>query len=145
MGHEHILNHLAVGHWPENNSSRSEAELQSVLVHVIRYSQPGTWEAYLGLHIQRKTSSNVVKKNLKQVISHPNYNPYTYDNDIALMELESPVTYSDYIRPICLPAAQHDFPSGNTVWITGWGATREGGESPKTSFVWIILVKTRSH
>ncbi|KAF0030157.1 hypothetical protein F2P81_016888 [Scophthalmus maximus] len=22
---------------------------------------------------------------------------------------------------------QHDFPNGNTVWITGWGATREGG------------------
>ncbi|XP_071352984.1 ST14 transmembrane serine protease matriptase a [Trachinotus anak] len=92
-----------------------------------RFSQPGTWEAYLGLHTQRKTGSPVVKKNLKQVISHPNYNAYTFDNDIALMELDSPVTYSDYIRPICLPSPQHDFPAGNTVWITGWGATREGG------------------
>lgn len=43
------------------------------------------------------------------------------------MELDTPVIFSDYIRPICLPAAQHDFPSGNTVWITGWGAKREGG------------------
>ncbi|KAG7479094.1 suppressor of tumorigenicity 14 protein [Solea senegalensis] len=92
-----------------------------------RYSQPGTWEAYLGLHTQRKIGGAVVKRNLKQVISHPNYNAYTYDNDIALMELDSPVTYSDYIKPICLPAPQHDFPTGNTVWITGWGATREGG------------------
>eukprot|EP00064_Thunnus_orientalis_P010536 superscaffoldBa00001439_g10562 len=92
-----------------------------------RFSQPGTWEAYLGLHTQRNTGSKVVKKNLKQIIPHPNYNAYTFDNDIALMELDSPVTYSDYIRPICLPAAQHDFPTGNTVWITGWGATREGG------------------
>lgn len=92
-----------------------------------RFSDPGTWEAYLGLHIQRKIGSAVVKKNLKQIIPHPNYNEYTFDNDIALMELDSPVTYSDYIRPICLPASQHDFPTGNTVWITGWGATREGG------------------
>ncbi|XP_044211137.1 ST14 transmembrane serine protease matriptase a [Thunnus albacares] len=92
-----------------------------------RFSQPGTWEAYLGLHTQRNTGSKVVKRNLKQIIPHPNYNAYTFDNDIALMELDSPVTYSDYIRPICLPAAQHDFPTGNTVWITGWGATREGG------------------
>lgn len=92
-----------------------------------RFSQPGTWEAYLGLHTQRKIGSAVVKKNLKQIIPHPNYNAYTFDNDIALMELDSPVTYSDYIRPICLPAPQHDFPTGNTVWITGWGATREGG------------------
>lgn len=92
-----------------------------------RFSQPGTWEAYLGLHSQRKIGSTVVRRNLKQVISHPNYNAFTFDNDIALMELDSPVPYSDYIRPICLPAMQHDFPTGSTVWITGWGATREGG------------------
>ncbi|CAB1452853.1 unnamed protein product [Pleuronectes platessa] len=92
-----------------------------------RYSQPGTWEAYIGLHMQSKTGSPAVKTNLKQVISHPNYNEYTFDNDIALMELASPVTYSDYIKPICLPSPQHDFQVGNTVWITGWGATREGG------------------
>ncbi|KAM8903438.1 ST14 transmembrane serine protease matriptase a [Spinachia spinachia] len=96
-----------------------------------RYSQPGTWEAYLGLHIQGNTKTSVVKRNLKQIIPHPNYNAYTYDNDIALMELDSPVTYSDYIRPICLPAPQHTFPAGNTVWITGWGATREGGFAAK--------------
>ncbi|XP_039987606.1 ST14 transmembrane serine protease matriptase a [Xiphias gladius] len=91
------------------------------------FSQPGTWEAYLGLHTQRKIGSAVVKRNLKQIIPHPNYNTFTYDNDIALMELDSPVTYSDYIKPVCLPSPQHDFPTGNTVWITGWGATREGG------------------
>ncbi|XP_068569925.1 ST14 transmembrane serine protease matriptase a [Cebidichthys violaceus] len=96
-----------------------------------RFSQPGTWEAYLGLHIQGNIGSSVVKKNLKKVISHPYYNAYTYDNDIALMELDSPVTYSDYIKPICMPAPQHDFSTGSTVWITGWGATREGGFAAK--------------
>lgn len=92
-----------------------------------RYSQPGVWEAYLGLHIQKQNGKNVQKRNLRQVISHPYYNAYTFDNDIALMELDSPVTFSDYIRPICLPSPQHTFPPGNSVWITGWGATREGG------------------
>ncbi|XP_071768609.2 ST14 transmembrane serine protease matriptase a [Centroberyx gerrardi] len=92
-----------------------------------RYSQASTWEAYMGLHIQRQNGKNVVKRNVKQVISHPYYNAYTFDNDIALMELDSPVTYTDYIRPICVPSPQHVFPSGNSVWITGWGATREGG------------------
>ncbi|XP_068601317.1 ST14 transmembrane serine protease matriptase a [Brachionichthys hirsutus] len=92
-----------------------------------RFSQPETWEAYLGLHIQRSTESSVVKKNLKQIIPHPNYNSYTFDNDIALMELESPVILSDYIRPICLPSSKQNFPVGSTVWVTGWGATREGG------------------
>ncbi|XP_061828384.1 ST14 transmembrane serine protease matriptase a [Nerophis lumbriciformis] len=92
-----------------------------------RYSQPATWEAYMGLHTQGKIPSTVAKRNLKRIIAHPNYNDFTFDNDIALMELDSPVVYNDYIRPICVPAAQHDFPVGSTVWITGWGATREGG------------------
>lgn len=93
----------------------------------ISFSQPGTWEAYLGLHIQRKIDSKVVQRNIKQIIPHPYYNHYTFDNDIALMELSKPVEYSDYIKPICLPSPQHVFASGSTVWITGWGATREGG------------------
>lgn len=103
--------------------------MQSVF---LRLSQPDKWEAQLGLHVQRNIGPNVQKRTLKQIIAHPNYNSFTFDNDIALMELSSPVTYSDYIRPICLPAPQHDFPVGNTVWITGWGATREGGECPQT-------------
>uniref|UniRef100_H3DFT8 Suppressor of tumorigenicity 14 protein homolog n=1 Tax=Tetraodon nigroviridis TaxID=99883 RepID=H3DFT8_TETNG len=93
----------------------------------LRLSQPGSWEAYLGLHVQQNIKKSVVVRNLKRIIPHPNYNEYTYDNDVALMELDSPVTYSDYIQPICLPAPQHDFPVGETVWITGWGATREEG------------------
>ncbi|CAL8334186.1 unnamed protein product [Boreogadus saida] len=92
-----------------------------------RFSQPGSWEAYLGLHVQRQTGKAVVRRTLKRIIPHPYYNEYTYDNDIALMELSSSVPYSDHILPICLPAAQHVFPAGHSVWITGWGATREGG------------------
>lgn len=100
---------------------------------VSRFSQASTWEAQIGLHTQRNIANTVVKRNLKQIIPHPHYNAYTFDNDIALMELDSPVTYSDYIRPICLPAPTHDFPAGDTVWITGWGATREGGQSVATN------------
>ncbi|KAJ8403802.1 hypothetical protein AAFF_G00346700 [Aldrovandia affinis] len=92
-----------------------------------KYSQPGVWEAYLGLHKQRQPGKWTVKKTLRQVISHPYYNPYTFDNDMALMELDSPVTLNDFIKPICLPSSAHDFPAGKSVWITGWGATREGG------------------
>lgn len=95
---------------------------------LLRLSKPGTWEVYLGLYTQGVIGSNVVKRNLKQVIAHPYYNPYTYDNDIALMELDSPVTYSNHIQPICLPAPQHQFNAGDPVWISGWGASREGGK-----------------
>uniref|UniRef100_A0A8C9V0Q4 Nuclear factor related to kappaB binding protein n=1 Tax=Scleropages formosus TaxID=113540 RepID=A0A8C9V0Q4_SCLFO len=92
-----------------------------------KYSQPQVWEAYLGLHIQGKMGEDTQKRSLKRIIAHPYYNDYTYDNDIALMELDSAVTLGHSVWPICLPAETHNFPVGENVWITGWGATREGG------------------
>lgn len=96
-------------------------------MHLSRYSWPEEWDVYLGLHSQSETNTaNTVLKGVKQIICHPEYNPQLYNNDIALMELDSPVTLSQYIWPICLPSATQLFPTGQSVWITGWGKTREG-------------------
>lgn len=69
-----------------------------------------------------------MKRGVKRIIVHPGYDPETYDNDITLMELDNSVTLNQNIWPICLPSPAHDFPVGEEAWITGWGATREGGE-----------------
>lgn len=65
---------------------------------------------------------------MRQIIAHSEYNPLSYNNDIALMELDANVTLNQNIWPICLPSPTYDFPAGQDAWITGWGATREGGE-----------------
>jgi secreted trypsin-like serine protease len=40
-----------------------------------------------------------------QIIIHPNYIPATYENDIALLRLASPLTMSDpNVSPICIPS-----------------------------------------
>ncbi len=88
------------------------------------YSQPHQWEVYLGLLHQGETSKSTLKL-VKRIISHPQYDHLSYDNDIALMELDSPVTLRQNIWPVCLPEATHDFPAGKSVWITGWGKQRE--------------------
>uniref|UniRef100_A0A8B9FBV2 Peptidase S1 domain-containing protein n=1 Tax=Amazona collaria TaxID=241587 RepID=A0A8B9FBV2_9PSIT len=64
---------------------------------------------------------------IKRIISHPYFNDYTYDYDIAVVELQTPATFSSFIQPICLPDATHSFPVGKDLWVTGWGATAEGG------------------
>ncbi|XP_051896059.1 ST14 transmembrane serine protease matriptase b isoform X2 [Pristis pectinata] len=92
-----------------------------------RYSDPGHWVAYLGLHVQHKLSDRVVKENIKRIIVHEKYNPQMFDNDIALLELAHPVTFTSVIQPICLPDASHDFPVGKSTWVTGWGKTSESG------------------
>ncbi|POI20008.1 hypothetical protein CIB84_016246, partial [Bambusicola thoracicus] len=94
----------------------------------IRYSDANLWTAYLGLTNQSKRNdANVQAKQIKRIISHPSFNDYTYDYDIAVMELQSPVTFSSVVQPICLPDATHNFPVGKDLWVTGWGATVEGG------------------
>jgi len=60
-----------------------------------------------------------------QVIVHSGYNPSTYVNDIALLELDSPLTMSDpNISPICIPSVSSATlsagewpPAGTTVSI----------------------------
>uniref|UniRef100_A0A8C1L880 Suppression of tumorigenicity 14b n=1 Tax=Cyprinus carpio TaxID=7962 RepID=A0A8C1L880_CYPCA len=89
-----------------------------------KFKQPDQWEVYLGLLNQGETSKSTLK-HVKRIISHPLYDHLSYDNDIALMELDSPVTLSQNIWPVCLPEATHDFPAGKSVWITGWGKLRE--------------------
>ncbi|XP_054465481.1 suppressor of tumorigenicity 14 protein homolog [Anoplopoma fimbria] len=92
-----------------------------------KYSQADQWEALLGLHVQSQTNEWTVRRNLRRIVAHRDYNTFTYDNDIALMELDANVTLNQNIWPICLPSATYDFPAGQEAWITGWGATREGG------------------
>ncbi|XP_057605680.1 suppressor of tumorigenicity 14 protein isoform X2 [Hippopotamus amphibius kiboko] len=98
-----------------------------------RYSDHGMWTAYLGLHDQSQRSvPGVQERRLQRIISHPFFNDFTFDYDIALLQLEQPVEYSATVRPICLPDAAHTFPAGKAIWVTGWGHTQEGeGRDPR--------------
>lgn len=64
---------------------------------------------------------------LQRITFHPFFNDFTFDYDIALLQLDQPVEYSPTVRPICLPDASHTFPTGKAIWVTGWGHTQEGG------------------
>ncbi|KAJ6656062.1 hypothetical protein lerEdw1_004468 [Lerista edwardsae] len=99
----------------------------------IRYYDPKLWTAFMGLHDQRDLgNSRVQRRGVKRIVTHPNFNDYTYDYDIAVVELDSRVTYTKEIQPICLPEATHEFPAGKDIWVTGWGATQELGLGANT-------------
>ncbi len=70
---------------------------------------------------------NVQRRQVKRIISHPDYNQMTFDYDIALLELTEKLEFTNTIQPICLPSSSHVFPAGMACWVTGWGALREGG------------------
>lgn len=64
------------------------------------------------------------------MVVHPDFDDFTYDNDLALLFVGEPVRYSGLVRPVCLPAEQEEESAGEegerVGYVTGWGATVEG-------------------
>ncbi|XP_077377210.1 polyserase-2-like [Festucalex cinctus] len=77
--------------------------------------------AFLGRQSQQGSNSNEEPRSVVQIISHPAYNSRTNDNDVALLRLSLPVTFNNFIRPVCLAAASSSFFAGTDSWVTGWG------------------------
>ncbi|MEM8859980.1 MAG: serine protease [Chloroflexota bacterium] len=76
--------------------------------------------------------SSIVNSNLfevSQVISHPNYDSFSFNNDIALLRLSTPITVSCSVNTIGYATSSDSatFAAGNLATVTGWGATSEGG------------------
>ncbi|KAL4703495.1 hypothetical protein ACJJTC_011297 [Scirpophaga incertulas] len=68
---------------------------------------------------------------IKQIHNHPDYKPPSRYNDIALIELASPVAFSGPIRPACL-WSRNDYAHHTKALATGWGVVdTETRESSK--------------
>jgi secreted trypsin-like serine protease len=79
-----------------------------------------------GIH-GRLTNETYSKEFLSsRVIRHPSYNSRLIQNDIAIFELATPVTYNDYILPACYPAQTDTYANQQSI-ATGWGTTSSGG------------------
>lgn len=72
------------------------------------------------------------------MFTHPNWNPYTINNDIALIKLASPARLGTNVSPVCLAASADAFAAGTTCVTSGWGLTRYNGESTSIgSTLWL--------
>ncbi len=97
---------------------------------------------YLGRRRQEGVNTNEISRNVRTIIVHPSYDSNTNNNDIALLQLSSTVTFNDYIKPVCLAAQSSVFSSGTSSWITGWGDVQAGGTNtykPIHSSVYLLL------
>lgn len=77
---------------------------------------------YLGRLNQNGSNPHEISRTVIKVIKHPKYK--SLDSSLALIQLSSSVTFSDYIKPVCLAAAGSVFVAGTDSWVTGWGLNK---------------------
>ncbi|XP_068945398.1 serine protease 56 [Petaurus breviceps papuanus] len=68
---------------------------------------------------------------VNRILPHPKFDPQTFQNDLALVELWAPVPPSKWAWPICLPEEPREPPAGTVCSIAGWGAVYEDGPAAK--------------
>uniref|UniRef100_A0A8C2YXB7 Zgc:92313 n=1 Tax=Cyclopterus lumpus TaxID=8103 RepID=A0A8C2YXB7_CYCLU len=88
-----------------------------------------SYTIYVGRHqlngINQHQSSHFVRR----VVIPTDYRNPQEGKDMALVQLSSPVTWSDYVRPVCLPASGTLFSGGMLCYVTGWGNVRNDGKA----------------
>ncbi|KPJ17584.1 Transmembrane protease serine 2 [Papilio machaon] len=84
--------------------------------------------ALLGSIYKNDTRSGQLYHIVK-IIKHPEYNPKTKKNDIALIKVHTRVVFSDFIRPACLtfPGSKENEYTACTV--AGWGRIGERNDT----------------
>uniref|UniRef100_A0A3Q3W0R1 Peptidase S1 domain-containing protein n=1 Tax=Mola mola TaxID=94237 RepID=A0A3Q3W0R1_MOLML len=88
------------------------SDVSSYIIYVGRYQLNG---------INSHDSTHFVSR---VVIPSGYVEPYS-GKDVALVELTTPVIWSDYVRPVCLPSSGTLFPGGMMCYVTGWGNIRD--------------------
>ncbi len=71
--------------------------------------------------------SRIVRR-VRKIKMHASYNTTDTDFDLALIEMNRPVTFRRNVRPVCLPEAGQEF-AGREAVVAGWGRTSWNGLS----------------
>uniref|UniRef100_A0A7N6AYB0 Peptidase S1 domain-containing protein n=1 Tax=Anabas testudineus TaxID=64144 RepID=A0A7N6AYB0_ANATE len=97
--------------------------------HCTTWTSASSVTVYLGLQSREGYNPNQQFRRVSLIINHPRYISITQVNDIALLKLSSPVTFTNFVLPVCLAASDSTFYSGTDSWVTGWGATASGAST----------------
>ncbi|XP_020712979.1 serine protease easter [Ceratitis capitata] len=104
----HLLHSVRLGEWDTRTDPDCEVDING---------KKSCAPPFIELGIERK-------------ISHPNYISESKEQfyDVGLIRLEGSVTYTNFLRPICLPASREFCENmfvNTTMEVAGWGATNK--------------------
>ncbi len=82
----------------------------------------------MGMRVMTTGNNGAATRPIRRIVLHPQYDQFTSDYDIALLELSAPVFFNDVVQPVCVPAPSHAFTTGTSCYVTGWGVLMEDGK-----------------
>ncbi|XP_067118612.1 atrial natriuretic peptide-converting enzyme-like isoform X2 [Centruroides vittatus] len=137
-------NSVTRGTWPWQAALYREGQFQcgGVLIsdswllsagHCFYHTRSSHWKARLGL-LRRGNEIPTPYEEVRRITYaalHPEYVDKGFINDIALLKLDQPTSFSDHIRPICLPTPSEHISKweGKTCTVIGWGKLIEEGHA----------------
>lgn len=100
----------------------SDVPLSHVLLSIPFHRQAASnFTIHFGVDALYISTPSESYRNVSRIVMHPNFNPATFDNDVALLQLSSPIAFSSYVTPVCLAAPLSTWNAGTSCWVTGWG------------------------
>lgn len=108
----------------------SRIKVQDLWIRLGEYSFETAWET-------RSKSFRAA-----EIRIHSDFSTATFENDIALVKLLKPATFSTFVWPICLPSTIDDSYEGMNAQVIGYGAQYFGGPaSPVLMEVTLPILK----
>lgn len=89
-----------------------------------RKNNPKDWTVNFGTLLSRP----YLTLKVQSIISHENFSGPGVHNDIALVQLAKEVSFSKYVRRVCLPEAKMKLADNDSVVVTGWGTLYMNGK-----------------
>ncbi|TMS01056.1 hypothetical protein E3U43_016797 [Larimichthys crocea] len=79
------------------------------------------WKVVLGLNNLDHPGPHSQSRGVRSIIVHPRYNRAVVDYDISVVQLDSEIEETLFVRPVCLPELGLLPSPDSYCYITGWG------------------------
>ncbi|XP_040981174.1 plasminogen-like isoform X2 [Aquila chrysaetos chrysaetos] len=119
------------GSWPWHVSLRMSTNMHhcaGTLIHpqwvltaaqcLQESTEPSSYRVFLGIQNLNAAESSLQIQSVQKVLKEPS------GADIALLKLNSPVTITDRVKPVCLPETSLMVERNAVCFLTAWGKTR---------------------
>ncbi|XP_064620658.1 elastase-1-like [Lineus longissimus] len=97
--------------------------------HCFKTRRTDQFKVVVGEHSQHMREGTEAGHLVERLVIHERWaGQATDDHDIALLKLQTPINFNDYVKPVCLASGYNEFEGHSDCWVSGWGQTQGTGD-----------------